>query len=124
MQEEALLQLWNTKRMHIIAAQLGPTAVLIAVFVLAAQGTFESASSAARYLVVAVAAATGLLTFISQYAAIREGQAVAEDLGRIANPSVLATTIAASGSYLNLMRVLVTALSVAIFALVIWAVLL
>jgi len=123
-QEEALLRLWNTKRTQIITAQFGPTAVLIAIFVLAAQGAFASDRPAARYLAVGVAAVTGLLAFISQYAAIREGQALAEDLGKVANPTALAQTIAASGAYLSLMRVLVTALSLLTFGLVIWGVLL
>lgn len=124
MDEKRLLQLWNEKRTQIIFAQLGPTAVLIAVFVLAAQGTFADASDAARYLAVGVAAVTGLLAIISQYAAIREGQALVEDLGRVEGPSALARTIAGSGSYLSLMKAVVTVLSIVVFALVIWAVLL
>jgi len=124
MDEKSLLQLWNEKRTQIIFAQLGPTAVLIAVFVLAAQGTFADASDAARYLAVGVAAVTGVLAVISQYAAIREGQAAAQDLGKIKKASALAKTIAGSSSYLSLMLVVVTLLSIVVFALVIWAVLL
>jgi hypothetical protein len=124
MDEKSLLQLWNEKRTQIIFAQLGPTAVLIAVFVLAAQGTFADASDAARYLAVGVAAVTGVLAVISQYAAIREGQAAAQDLGKIKKASALAKTIAGSSSYLSLMLVVVTLLSIGVFALVIWAVLL
>jgi hypothetical protein len=124
MDEKSLLQLWNEKRTQIIFAQLGPTAVLIAVFVLAAQGTFADASDAARYLAVGVAAVTGVLAVISQYAAIREGQAAAQDLSKIKKASALAKTIAGSSSYLSLMLVVVTLLSIVVFALVIWAVLL
>jgi len=124
MDEKSLLQLWNEKRTQIIFAQLGPTAVLIAVFVLAAQGTFADAGDAARYLAVGVAAVTGVLAVISQYAAIREGQAAAQDLGKIKKASALAKTIAGSSSYLSLMLVVVTLLSIVVFALVIWAVLL
>jgi len=124
MDEKSLLQLWNEKRTQIIFAQLGPTAVLIAVFVLAAQGTFADASDAARYLAVGVAAVTGVLAVISQYAGIREGQAAAQDLGKIKKASALAKTIAGSSSYVSLMRVLVTVLSIGVFALVICAVLL
>lgn len=124
MDEKSLLHLWNEKRTQIIFAQLGPTAVLIAVFVLAAQGTFDNAGEHNRYLAVGVTAVTGILAVISQYAAIREGQAAAEDLSKVANSSALAKTIAGSSSYLSLMRVLVTVLSIVIFVLVIWAVLL
>ncbi|MFM8351233.1 MAG: hypothetical protein ACKN9D_09195 [Actinomycetales bacterium] len=125
MSEEALIQLWNAKRTQIIVSQIGPTAVLIAVFVLSAIMTSSPGwPTAAQYLTVGVAAATGLLAFTSQYAAIREGQAVAQDLGKLENGSALAKTIAASGPYLSLMRVLISVLSVVIFALVVWAILL
>ena len=124
MDEKNLLKSWSEQRTQIIFAQLGPTAVLIAIFVLAAQGTFESGRWAAQYMAVGVAAVTGLLAIISQYAAIREGQAVAQDLNKVANSSALAKTIAGSGSYLSFMRFVVTGLGIVTFALVIWAVLL
>ena len=78
MDEKALLKLWNEKRMQIIIAQIAPALVLIAVFVLAAQGTFATASDAAGYLTIAVAAVTGFLAIVSQYAAIREAEALRE----------------------------------------------
>lgn len=124
MDEKALLQLWNNKRSQIIFAQLGPTVVLIALFVITAQGTFVDASDAARYLAVGVAVVTGVLAVISQYAAIREGQALVEDLSKVKSPSALAKTIASSGTYLSLMKLIVLGLSIVVFALVIWAVLL
>ena len=55
MDERALLSLWNENRMQIIIAQIAPALVLIAVFVLSAQGTFADASDPARYLAIAVA---------------------------------------------------------------------
>lgn len=124
MDETSLLHLWNEKRTQIVLAQLGPTAVLIAIVVLAAQGTFADAGDSARFLAVGVAAITGILAVISQYAAIREGQAVAEDLGQISDASALAKAIAGSSGYLSLMRVVVTVLSIVTFALVVWAILL
>jgi len=71
MSEEELLELWNAKRSQIINAQIAPTLMLIAVFVLAAFGKFENATDATQYLTIGVAAATGILSIISQYAAIR-----------------------------------------------------
>ena len=80
MNEKDLLELWNAKRSQIINAQIAPTLMLIAVFVLAAYGKFETATDATKYLTIGVAAATGILAIISQYAAIREAESLIVDL--------------------------------------------
>ena len=122
MDEKALLKLWNEKRMQIIMAQVAPALVLIAVFVLAAQGTFATASDAAGYLTIAVAAVTGFLAIVSQYAAIREAEALLLDMGKVKDPSALTKKIASSRDFLSLTAIEVIGLGLAIFALVIWAV--
>ena len=123
MSEEELLELWNAKRSQIINAQIAPTLMLIAVFVLAAFGKFENATDATQYLTIGVAAATGILSIISQYAAIREGEALIADLKAIKKPSRLAQKIAESGDFLKLSALAVVGLGVAVFALVVWTVL-
>lgn len=90
MDEKGFLELWNTKRTQVISAQMGPTLMLIGVFVLAAFGKFETASDGAKYLTVGVAAATGVLAIISQYATIREAEALILDLKKLEKPSQLA----------------------------------
>jgi hypothetical protein len=121
--EEELLELWNAKRSQIINAQIAPTLLLIGVFVLAAFGKFEMASDATKYLTIGVAAATGILSIISQYAAIREGEALIADLQEIKKPSRLSKKIADSGELLKLSAVAVLGLGVAVFVLVVWTVL-
>ncbi len=123
MDEVTLLNLWNTKRKHIIKAQVAPALVLIAVMVLAAQGTFATASDGAKYLAVGVAAVTGFLAIVSQYAAIREAEALLQDLSKITNPSALTKKIASSRGLLSLTAIAMVTLGLAIFALVIWSVL-
>ena len=123
MSEEELLELWNAKRSQIIFAQIAPTLMLIAIFVMAAFGKFENASDATQYLTIGVAAATGILSIISQYAAIREGEALIADLKAIKKPSRLAQKIAESGDFLKLSALAVVGLGVAVFALVVWTVL-
>jgi aldehyde:ferredoxin oxidoreductase len=123
MEEKHLLQLWNEKRSQIISAQIAPALVLIGVMVLAAQGTFADASDAARYLAIAVAGVTGFLAMISQYAAIREAEALIQDLGKIANASALSKKIAGSREFLSLTAIAVVTLGLGMFALVIWSVL-
>ena len=123
MDEKNLLDLWNTKRTQIINAQMAPSLMLIGVFVLAAFGKFEGASDATKYLTIGVAAATGILAIISQYAAIREGEALLIDLKRLKSSSELAKKIAESRGLLSLSAIAIVGLGIAIFALVVWAVL-
>jgi low affinity Fe/Cu permease len=123
MDEKNLLDLWNTKRTQIINAQMAPSLMLIGVFVLAAFGKFDGASDATKYLTIGVAAATGILAIISQYAAIREGEALLVDLKRLKSSSELAKKVAESRGLLSLSAIAIVGLGVAIFALVVWAVL-
>jgi hypothetical protein len=97
--------------------------MLIGIFVLAAFGQFDNASDATKYLVVGVAAATGILAIISQYATIREAEALLVDLTRIAKPSELTKKIASSRHLLSLTAIAIVGLGIAVFALVTWAVL-
>jgi len=123
MDEKGLLELWNTKRSQIINAQIAPTLLLIAIFVLAAFGKFENATDATKYLTVGVAAATGILAIISQYAAVREAESLLADLTKIEKRSALATKIADSRGLLSLSAIAMVGLGIGVFALVVWAVL-
>jgi len=123
MDEKNLIDLWNTKRTQIISAQMAPSLMLIGVFVLAAFGKFDGASDATKYLTIGVAAATGILAIISQYAAIREGEALLVDLKRLKSSSELTKKVAESRSLLSLSAIAIVGLGIAIFALVVWAVL-
>jgi aldehyde:ferredoxin oxidoreductase len=122
MDEKNLLKLWNEKRMQIIIAQIAPALVLTAIFVLAAQGTLATASDEAGYLVIGVAAVTGFLAIVSQYAAIREAEALLLDMGKLKDPSALTKKIAGSRDFLSLTAIAVIGLGLSIFALVVWAV--
>ena len=123
MDEKNLLELWNTKRTQIISAQMAPTLMLIGIFVLAAFGKFDGASDAAKYLAIGVAAATGILSMITQYATIREAEALIVDLKRVTNPSELSKKIASSRGLVSLFAIAIVGLGIAVFALVVWAVL-
>jgi hypothetical protein len=123
MNELALLKLWNTKRTQIIQAQIAPALVLIGVMVLASLGIFATAPSAAKYLALGVAAVTGILAMITQYAAIREAEALLVDLRAIKDSSSLSKKVAESRGLLSLTAIGIVGMGVAIFALVVWAVL-
>ena len=123
MDEKNLLDLWNTKRTQIISAQMAPTLMLIGIFVLAAFGKFDGATDAAKYLAIGVAATTGILSMITQYATIREAEALIVDLNRVEKPSELAKKIASSRGLVSLFAIAIVGLGIAVFALVVWAVL-
>ena len=123
MDEKNLLDLWNTKRSQIISAQMAPNLMLIGIFVLAAFGKFDGASDAAKYVAIGVAATTGILAMITQYATIREAEALIVDLNRVTNPSELSKKIAQSRGLVSLFAIAVVGLGLAVFALVVWAVL-
>jgi hypothetical protein len=123
MDQDDLLELWNTKRSQIINAQIAPTLMLTGVFVLAALGIFETATDAAKYLTIGVAAATGILAIISQYATIREAEVLLIDLKRVEKPSELTKRISDSRGYLSLFAIAIVGLGIGVFALVVWAVL-
>jgi hypothetical protein len=123
MDEKGLLELWNTKRTQIINAQKAPNFMLIGIFVLAAFGKFEMATDATKYLVIGVAAVTGILAIISQYATIREAESLIVDLKRVQNPTELTKKIAASRHLLSLSAIAIVGLGIAVFSLVTWAVL-
>ena len=123
MNEKDLIEQWNKMRGQIIQAQVAPALVLIAITVLSALHVFNSGPESSKYLALGVAAATGILATISQYAAVREGEALLLDLKKVTNPSALTKKIADSRGLLSLSAIAVVGLDIAIFALVVWAVL-
>ena len=123
MNEKDLIKLWNQMRMQIIVAQLAPSLVLIGVLVLAGFDKFAMASDGTKYLAIGVAAVTGILAIISQYAAVREGESVVEDLAKISGKSSLGTKISQSRGLLSISATAITGFGIAVFALVVWAVL-
>ena len=123
MDEKALIRQWNEMRSQIITSQVAPALVLIAILVVAAYDKFDTASDSAKFLALGVAAVTGFLATISQYAAIREGEALLLDMRKIDKPSALANKIAESRGLLSLSAIAIIAFDIAMFALVAWAIL-
>jgi hypothetical protein len=123
MDEKSLIKLWNENRTQIIIAQISPALVLIGLVALSAYGKFTDASDGAKYLALGVAAVTGVLAMISQYAAIREAEALIADLKKIEKRSALADKIADSRGLLSLSAIAIVAMGLVIFSLVAWAVL-
>ena len=123
MEEKSLIKMWIASRTQIIQAQVAPALVLIAVLVLAAFDVFATANDGAKYLAIGVAAVTGILAIISQYAAVREGEALIADRNKIEKKSALAEKIADSRGLVSLSAIAIVGFGIAIFALVVWAIL-
>ena len=123
MEAKSMVKQWNQMRNQIIHAQVAPALVLIGVFVLAAIGAFDNASDGAKYLTIGVAAATGILATISQYAAVREAESLLLDLKKAENQTELSKKIADSRGLLSLSAIAIVGIDLGIFALVVWAVL-
>ena len=123
MDEKALIRQWNEMRSQIITSQVAPALVLIGILVVAAYDKFDTASDSAKFLALGVAAVTGFLATISQYAAIREGEALLLDLRKVDKPSALTSKIAESRGLLSLSAIAIIAFDIAMFALVTWAIL-
>ena len=123
MKAKAMVKQWNEMRTQIIQAQIAPALVLIAVAVLSAIGAFNNASDAAKYLAIGVAAAIGFLAMTSQYAVIREGQALLADMKKAEEQTALSKKIAESDQLLSLTAVATLVIGLGSFALVVWAVL-
>jgi hypothetical protein len=123
MDELALIKQWNQLRSQIIQSQIAPAMVLIGVFVLAVFDKFAMAPDSAKFLTIGVAAVTGMLATISQYAAVREGEALIYDLRKVAKPSALAAKISGSRELLSLSAIAIVLFDLAMIALVVWAVL-
>ena len=115
MNEKDLISLWNDKRSQIIAAQMQPVLVLIAAFVLATLGYFDKATDSAKYFALVVIAITCILTSINQYAAIREGEAVCDELSKIAKSGALAKKIAGSKNFVSLTAAFIVVADIAVF---------
>ena len=123
MKAQDLICQWNQMRSQIIQAQVAPALVLIGIFVLAAIGAFENATDGAKFLAIGVAGATGILAIISQYAAVREAEALIIDIRAVSEQSALSKKIADSRGLLSLSAIAIVGIGIATFALVVWAVL-
>ena len=123
MDQEKLINHWNQMRSQIINAQMAPSLVLVGVVIAATFGKFEGASDATKYATLGIVAVTGILAIISQYAAVREGEALLADLAKVSSPSNLAKVIASSRGLLSLSAIAIVGSGLAIFALVVWMVL-
>jgi hypothetical protein len=122
MNEKELLELWSKSRSQVISAQLAPSIVLVSILALASFGQFETAGTKVQYLAIYIALASGILSIISQFAAIREAEALVRELKTIDPLSLLGKKVAESGKLLSLTTFATVGLGLVTFAFLISAV--
>ena len=119
MNEQELIQNWQKNRLHIILAQLAPTALLgfaaLATPAIAASGWVMSLAFALILL------ASGILGALAEYSAAAEAQATIDDLKTLPGDSAQRRRIIAFRPWLEVVKYVTPAIFVAIFAVLLFA---
>jgi hypothetical protein len=119
MNEQELIQNWQKNRLHIILAQLAPTALLgfaaLATPAIAASGWVMSLAFALILL------ASGILGALAEYSAAAEAQATIDDLKSLPGDSAQRRRIIAFRPWLEVVKYVTPAIFVAIFAVLLFA---
>lgn len=114
MTEQELIQEFQKNRLHIILAQLAPTA-LLAFSVL----TVESIATSGDYVKHAFALillASGILGALAEYSAASQAQAAIDDLKSLPGQSALRSRVIAFRPWLEVVKFVTPVIFVAIFA--------
>jgi hypothetical protein len=119
MNEQELIQNWQKTRLHIILAQLAPTALLgfaaLATPAIAANGWVMSLAFALILL------ASGILGALAEYSAAAEAQATIDDLRSLPGDSAQRRRIIAFRPWLEVVKYVTPAIFIAIFAVLLFA---
>jgi hypothetical protein len=119
MNEQELIQNWQKTRLHIILAQLAPTALLgfaaLAAPAIAASGWVMSLAFALILL------ASGILGALAEYSAAAEAQATIDDLKSLPGDSAQRRRIIAFRPWLEVVKYVTPAIFIAIFAVLLFA---
>jgi hypothetical protein len=119
MNEQELIQNWQKNRLHIILAQLAPTALLgfaaLATPAIAASGWVMSLAFALILL------ASGILGALAEYSAAAEAQATIDDLSGLPGDSAQRRRIIAFRPWLEVVKYLTPAIFIAIYAVLLFA---
>jgi SNF family Na+-dependent transporter len=114
MTEQELIQEFQKNRLHIILAQLAPTALLAFSVV-----TVESIATSGDYVKHAFALillASGILGALAEYSAASQAQAAIDDLKSLPGQSALRSRVIAFRPWLEVVKFVTPVIFVAIFA--------
>jgi hypothetical protein len=114
MTEQELIQDFNRNRLHVILAQLAPTALL--AFAAFATPEISSYSNYLKAAFALILLASGILGALAEYSAASQAQAVIDDLKTLPGSSALRSRIIWFRPWLEVVKFVTPAIFVAIFA--------
>jgi hypothetical protein len=109
METAHLMGTWTILRKSIVQSQMLSVIMLAVALALVATGQFAGASLEVKVFALTVLFTTGALSLINQFAAIREGFAVAKDLAGATSATEM--VIASSVGFLKLTQVVLIVFS-------------
>lgn len=113
MNELDLIHAWQRSRLHIILAQLAPTALL--AFASIATPVIAQSDDNVRHAFALILLASGILGALAEYSAASEAQAVIDDLKNLPGESATRNRIIAFRPWLEVVKFVTPAIFVAIF---------
>ena len=116
MTEAELIREFEKNRLHIILAQLAPTALLaFAAFATPAIASYDMAIVHAFALILL---ASGILGALAEYSAAAQAQGVLDDLKKIPGESALRARLISFRPWLEIVKFVTPAIFIGIFALI------
>jgi len=116
MTEAELIREFEKNRLHIILAQLAPTALL--AFAAFATPTISSYDMPIVHAFALILLASGILGALAEYSAASQAQGVLDDLKKLPGESSLRSRLISFRPWLEIVKFVTPAIFVGIFALV------
>jgi hypothetical protein len=114
MTEQELIQDFNKNRLHVILAQLAPTALL--AFAAFATPEISSYSDYLKAAFALILLASGILGALAEYSAASQAQADIDDLKALPGKTALRSRIISFRPWLEVVKFVAPAIFIAIFA--------
>jgi len=111
--EQELIQNWQRNRLHIVLAQLAPTALL--AFAAIATPAIAASADWVVHAFALILLASGILGALAEYSAASEAQAVIDDLKALPGDSAQRRRIIGFRPWLEVVKFVTPAIFVAIF---------
>jgi hypothetical protein len=116
MTEQELIQEFQKNRLHIILAQLAPTALL--AFAAIATPGIAGSDEYVKHAFALILLASGILGALAEYSAAAQAQAAIDDLKALPGASKLRSRVIAFRPWLEVVKFVTPAIFVAIFGLI------
>lgn len=122
MNELELIQLWNKLRNQVIFSQLAPTFLLIVTIALLNDGLSDSTLQV-RLATLGILLASGIFGFLVQYSSATEARAVLAEIRTLKTKSKVAAQLLKFSNWLDVIRYVTPTIFVAIYVLLVIALL-